>query len=209
MPNYEISDFIGVFENAVNDEDCDRIIEHFELLQEQKITYDRMEEDKKNVLIEKDGDIHTIGGTSNMLQDTYSYEEIVTRRDIWIFNKVREAIWQCYQPYCKQYGVLMTVAKHAISGCIKIQKTRPSQGYHVWHCEHAAVGVGERVMLVILYLNDVEEGGETEFLYQRKRIKPKKGTLLICPAGYTHTHRGNTPFSNDKYILTTWLEFVE
>jgi hypothetical protein len=209
MTNYEIYDFIGVFENAVSDEDCDRIIEHFELLQQQKLTYDRMQEDSKNVLIEKDGDVHTIGGTSNMLQDTLFCEEIVTKRDIWIFKKFRESIMECYQHYCKQYGVLMTIAKHAISGAVKIQKTKPSQGYHVWHCEHAAVGVGERIMLIILYLNDVNEGGETEFLYQRKRIKPKKGTLLICPAGYTHTHRGNPPFDADKYILTTWLEFIE
>ena len=59
----------------------------------------------------------------------------------------------------------------------------------------------------MLYLNDVKEGGETEFLYQHKRYQPKEGTLLIFPAGFTHTHRGNPPISNDKYIVTGWLEF--
>jgi hypothetical protein len=79
MTNYEIDDFIGVFENAVSDEDCDRIIEHFTLLQQQKLTYDRMQEDNKNLMIEKDGDVHTIGGTSHMLQDALLFEEIVTK----------------------------------------------------------------------------------------------------------------------------------
>jgi hypothetical protein len=59
----------------------------------------------------------------------------------------------------------------------------------------------------MLYLNDVEDGGETEFLYQRMRVKPKQGTLLIWPAGFTHTHRGNPPLSNNKYVITGWSEF--
>ena len=60
----------------------------------------------------------------------------------------------------------------------------------------------------MLYLNTVEEGGETEFLYQSVRFKPVKNTLLIWPAGYTHTHRGNPPLSNEKYIVTGWVEWA-
>ena len=59
----------------------------------------------------------------------------------------------------------------------------------------------------ILYLNDIEEGGETEFLYYSKRIKAEKGKLIMWPAGFTHTHRGNPPLTDVKYILTGWLEF--
>jgi len=58
----------------------------------------------------------------------------------------------------------------------------------------------------MLYLNTVSEGGETEFLYLHRRIKPLQGRLLIFPASFTHTHRGNPPLSGDKYILTSWLE---
>jgi hypothetical protein len=55
-------------------------------------------------------------------------------------------------------------------------------------------------------MNDIDDAGETEFLYQNMRIKPKKNKLLIWPADWTHTHRGNPPIGNtDKYILTTWL----
>ena len=64
-----------------------------------------------------------------------------------------------------------------------------------------------RLALVLLYLNDVAEGGETEFLYQSLRIKPKKGTVIICPTDFTHTHRGNPPLSKTKYIATGWVEF--
>ena len=57
----------------------------------------------------------------------------------------------------------------------------------------------------MVYLNDVEEGGETEFLYQSLRIKPKKGMAVIWPGTYTHLHRGNPPLKGDKYILTGWF----
>jgi hypothetical protein len=57
----------------------------------------------------------------------------------------------------------------------------------------------------MVYLNDIVEGGETEFLHQRKRIKPKKGTVLLFPPYFTHTHRGNPPLSNEKYAITGWM----
>jgi hypothetical protein len=62
-----------------------------------------------------------------------------------------------------------------------------------------------RLVLWMYYLNDVESGGETDFFFQKRSIKPKKGTVVIAPAGFTHTHRGNVPLSGDKYILTSWL----
>ncbi len=79
----------------------------------------------------------------------------------------------------------------------------------MWHSDADGWMNGRRIIVVTLYLNTVEEGGETEFLYQQKRILPTQGTLVLFPAGWTHTHRGNPPLKGDKYILTTWLEFSE
>ena len=54
------------------------------------------------------------------------------------------------------------------------------------------------------YLNDVTDGGETEFMYQKLKIKPKKGLTLIWPADWTHTHRGIPSMTQVKYIATGW-----
>ena len=58
-------------------------------------------------------------------------------------------------------------------------------------------------------MNDVEEGGETEFLYQSFRVKPKAGTLILFPSFFTHTHRGNPPLKGVKYLATGWIHLIE
>jgi len=97
-------------------------------------------------------------------------------------------------------------------GFINVQKYhRGEGGYPHWHSEmypqdeHAEAL--HRVLLWMFYLNDVEDGGETEFFYQKVKIPPRTGSMVIAPAGFTHTHRGNIPVSNDKYILTSWVMF--
>ena len=98
------------------------------------------------------------------------------------------------------------------SGTINIQHYQQGKGgYPHWHSEQfPQMGHNEalhRVVLYMYYLNDVEEGGETEFFYQQRKIQPKKGTMVIAPAGFTHSHRGNIPISGDKYIATSWVMF--
>lgn len=94
-----------------------------------------------------------------------------------------------------------------VSGDFKIQRTDPCGGFHEWHCEDMGKDIPTRSRRLVwsLYLNDVEHGGETEFLYQRLRVVPEKGKLAVWPASYTHLHRGNPPLSGTKYIATGWL----
>ena len=80
----------------------------------------------------------------------------------------------------------------------------PTEGYHGWHSETNNIACASRTLVWSVYFNDVEEGGETEFLYQNRRELPRQGDVLIFPAGYTHTHRGNPPIGGDKYLITSW-----
>lgn len=97
-------------------------------------------------------------------------------------------------------------------GTINLQHYRADTGgYPHWHCEVAPLDPGaemlHRTLLWTLYLNEGFEGGETEFLYQNRKIVPRTGMLLIAPTAFTHTHRGNRPLGNDKYIATSWILF--
>jgi hypothetical protein len=53
----------------------------------------------------------------------------------------------------------------------------------------------------ILFLNDVEEGGEVEIMGKTK-IKPEKGKLLIFPSGWCFPYCNKMPISDDQYIIT-------
>ena len=102
------------------------------------------------------------------------------------------------------------IAKVFRPGTINLQKYVAGQGgYPYWHCEqYPRRDNGEalhRAVLWTIYLNDGFDAGETEFLYQQRKIAPRTGSLLIAPTGFTHTHRGNRPERGDKYIATSWI----
>lgn len=97
-------------------------------------------------------------------------------------------------------------------GTINLQKYIADEGaYPYWHCElYPQLDQGEtlhRVVLWTIYLNDGFRAGETEFLYQQRKIAPRAGSLLIAPTAFTHTHRGNMPEGGHKYIATGWVLF--
>jgi hypothetical protein len=97
-------------------------------------------------------------------------------------------------------------------GAINLQWYRAGEGgYPYWHCElhprDAAAETLHRHLLWTLYLNEGFGEGETEFLFQQRRIVPRTGTLLIAPTAFTHTHRGNRPQGGDKFIATSWILF--
>ncbi|MFG6459813.1 2OG-Fe(II) oxygenase [Roseateles sp. BYS96W] len=104
------------------------------------------------------------------------------------------------------------IAKVFRPGAINLQRYVANQGgYPYWHCEqYPRLDQGEalhRAVLWTIYLNDDFTGGETEFLYQGRRITPRTGSLLIAPGGFTHTHRGNRPTGGDKFIATSWVMY--
>ncbi len=62
-----------------------------------------------------------------------------------------------------------------------------------------------RVLTYLFYLNDVVEGGETEFFGGELSITPKRGKLILFPASWTFPHCGKMPISSNKYIVTGWI----
>ena len=66
---------------------------------------------------------------------------------------------------------------------------------------------GQRMVTVLAYLNDVEDGGETYFDHFNLKIKPTIGKTLIWPAEWTHAHRGELLKKGQKFIITGWMQF--
>ncbi len=69
----------------------------------------------------------------------------------------------------------------------------------------AADAHSSRYLVFLWYLNDVAEGGETEFPDLGVKVSARAGRLLIFPPYWMFQHAGLKPISNDKYIVSTYL----
>ena len=90
----------------------------------------------------------------------------------------------------------------------KIQHYRRNEGHFNWHFDALGPGAWDRQLAVIIYLNSLEDGGETCFYRQNLRVKPVAGDALFFPTFWTHMHCGETPRSGDKYIVSSFVCFA-
>lgn len=67
--------------------------------------------------------------------------------------------------------------------------------------------VANRYLVYLWYLNEVEEGGETEFSALGIKVRPRAGRLLMFPPYWMFQHAGRPPASGEKYILSTYMLF--
>ena len=188
-----INNFIGVYDNFITKQECNRAIQFFENQNKFNNTVNRVAFEQASILDKQDQQY--FAGAENL--------------DVW---------WDTFKPMMLNYDqawnhyIESTGALSAYDGgpfhftSMKLQKTLPTEGYHIWHVEHSKGFNNEsRAFVFSIYLNDVEEGGETEFLHFSKRVKPKAGRIVIWPAAFPYLHRGNPPLSGEKYILTSWM----
>jgi len=93
-----------------------------------------------------------------------------------------------------------------LDSSMQIQKYRANIGKYKYHVDELIDFTKKIVRRITFmwYLNDVEEGGETEF-FTKYNITPKAGKMVLFPASWVFPHTGKIPISNDKYIITGWL----
>ena len=72
--------------------------------------------------------------------------------------------------------------------------------HHAYHSDSDQEGLcrPKRLIAVLIYLNDVEEGGETVFLNQAISVKPRCGRILMFPTSFSFVHAGRRPVSSYK-----------
>ena len=199
--NLSIKDTIGVYPNALRDSTCDRIIDLYKQGNSINQTYDGITSGGVNKSIKNSRDWQLMGcnlpGESECVDEVRSvFLHYLTEGYLGSFPNQRDVdkSWMLSSPnFFELY---------------QIQKYSVREGhYGAWHNESGTFSMSRRIFAFLIYLNNVADGGETEFLYADLKVKPKKGTLLIHPAGFPYYHRGNMPISNDKYILISWMSY--
>ena len=188
-------DHIRIIDGLFDENICGQCIEQFDNLEEHGLTHSRRSWGSMN-LAQQDESIFWTEC------DTMIHRGMQEIGD-YVQNTILES-WQIKYPLVDS-GVDAGLQVSQM----KIQKTRQGEGYHNWHFEGGSSRYDRTSILAfMIYLNDVEEGGETEFLYQGVRVPPNQGRFICWPGGFTHIHRGNPPLTNTKYAITGWINYV-
>lgn len=191
--------YIYVRNNSLPKPFCNEVIDFFE----------------KNKHMHKDG--LTIGGINKNVKDTSdifinmgakkNYPENMMNIIKLIQDEIRYNLTEYYKCINNVYkNEDEKIIKNPLSteGFL-IQKYEKGIGNYKYHNDGYITETGkDRRITFLFYLNDVDIGGETEFMNTYK-IQPRQGTILLFPSTWTYHHRGNIPISGPKYIITGWL----
>lgn len=186
MINYE---YLEIYESVLSKELCKEIIDKFEL---QTNKYDGI----------------TFSGLNKTVKNTTDFHLIKQINGEWndIDERLYKALNECLQLYRTKYDAFAVYHQLDDTG-FQIQKYLREEGFYIYHHDFLADKIkgSYRVLTFLFYLNDIEEGGETEFFYGKVKVKPQAGKCVLFPASWTFPHKACMPISDDKYIITGWL----
>ena len=136
--------------------------------------------------------------------------------DLNIRLPVRSELLKTYlselQKVCEEYKKMYPECNkgHTPWGVLdfNIQKYLPNEAYFLAHNDRMSKSNSSRLLVFSTYLNDIKEGGETEFIYQKLKVKPEKGLTIIFPIDWTNTHKGIPAPKEIKYLLTGWYNYI-
>lgn len=183
----EPPNFLHVYPDVLTREQCSNIIERFENDSRVKPSGGRNSKNPVN----RTGSMLSMGHYND-------WEDVV---DL-VNGEIEKRIQHYARVYLSFHRVLMTNA--CVLSLPLMERIEPGQSFE-WHSDGSQPGSEERVLATILYLADIDKGGETEFAYQMGSIKPRAGSLVIFPPFWTHLHRGATPIEGVKYNLTNFV----
>lgn len=127
-----------------------------------------------------------------------------------LMKRYLKELGKVYDIYKKKYTWTHAMSvPWSIMSPFNVQKYEPGFAYNPIHIEEPGPRPNKmmRNLAFVTYLNDIEDGGETEFIYQNLKVKPQKGLTTVFPAGWTHPHKGLPAPSETKYIVTGWSSY--
>ena len=152
---------------------------------------------------------------NQVISQSKSFTEICLEgKDEW-FEIKKHFLVACQQHFLK-FAKELGIEKHHLSKNIVQEnvhfKKYQANGLDVFKNHVDVIDTGplsKRFLVFIMYLSDVEEGGETHLIRQDIKCKPKAGRLLMFPPYWTHPHQGNKVIKGTKYIMMTYLHMGE
>jgi len=106
----------------------------------------------------------------------------------------------------KENPFLKNILKNSSIQQFIVQKYVKNQGKIPYHNEsfYDLKNQKIRILQFIWFLNDVEQGGGTEFFGEYK-IQAKQGKFILFPVEWFFAFSNKIAESNDQYIITGWI----
>ncbi len=134
-------DFIGIYSDVLSADQCDTVISDFNHLHTQGL-----------------GTSHEITNRQKIDDDRINYTEMMLsayrdqdRSDV--VDAIRDNLMMYVNNYSHGMFSPNTDIRIAVED-IMVQRTRPTEGYHVWHSEKQTIGSSTRVFSWRLYWNE-------------------------------------------------------
>lgn len=115
-----------------------------------------------------------------------------------IFYNLRDRIYGEAKDYALENGFVFSHMED-----INLLEYPPDSGFFDRHVD--AGPSYPRSMSALLYLNEVEHGGETWFDKFGLMIKPERAKLVLFPASFPYSHQALPPVGQSKYVVVTWF----
>ena len=155
----------------------------------------------------------TMGGNMPTTKNTWD-----TRIERGLLEDDYDTCWQKHEyallPYTRsvindyvmQYTNLHAFTYPLEDSGFQIQTYKRGEGFYDEHIDGGPfMPVPHRLSTMIVYLNDVEVGGETYFPLQNLKVSPVAGRVIMFPSNFTHPHKGEVPITQSKTILSTFV----
>ncbi|HET9835087.1 MAG TPA: 2OG-Fe(II) oxygenase [Rhodanobacteraceae bacterium] len=184
----DLTRYVQWFDGALGPEFCRRTIESFDQLAQFQMRNSR--------------------GAINALQSSAWTELNVSKvADASFENAFREQVFGYLERYNEKVGLTLPIPPRSRLENLRIKRYLATEGDQFQPHFDALDYCCNRYMVFLWYLNDVAEGGETEFCDLGLRVEARAGRLLMFPPYWMYQHAGLPPRSNDKYIISTYLLF--
>jgi prolyl 4-hydroxylase len=109
--------------------------------------------------------------------------------------------------YNRDLGLTIALPNTPLLSDLVMKRYRAGQAEQFQLHFDAVNHVANRYLVMMWYLNDVADGGETSFPQLGIKVAARAGRLLVFPPYWMYQHAGIAPVSGDKYIVSTYLLF--
>lgn len=181
----ELAHFIRTYENALSRDFCTRVVEHFE---------------------SNPGGQERNGASvrSGLAESSWLEMDLSSLTRFNFRNMILNCLRHYKGAYEKDCGIRPALPAPGDLAPLIVKRYDPG-GSDRFQAHFDSIGdVCDRYLVFLWYLNDVTEGGETEFMDLGVRSAPSAGKLLIFPPFWMYRHAGLPPVSGPKYILSSY-----